>query len=369
VFIGVILVVAVGLTKTRFDIPNPEMESYKELQVNNFVARNIELASTMFLRPVFNEKYYNTFNDPMTKYDLYTFIVFKSDKFMIIRLPETNLDSPYIAARGDRDATYSEFLDEVKTIKHGICLIWLKVEHIERLVVVRYITPGTARIVGDAYPDQVSLNQEMGFVRASSVDELKLETVLQKVKEIFKFKSWEQDKTGVDDLTRIFNMAEDIQLPTSNMVIEREGNPVITNQLFYKKIGEIMNNHTVKYVVSSIRENNTIDVISVGNTGATYIHFLEALNSPKFRLGVLDFVYEGVHQPIAVVWEPKQLKQELRSSLFEELEWMIGKSIPIMAPKSMLEMNLNFMIEYGAEDDPVKRQQKAKEVKETLLHL
>lgn len=368
VFCAIILLIGIGLSRSRVEVPKLDSPEFTKLEVNNFIARNQELAYTMFMRPVINEQYYNTITDPVTKYDLYTFFVFKSDKFMILRLPDNNLDAPYIYSRGDRVATYDDFLDSVKKIKHGMCLVWLKVEHVQRLVIIRFIKEGVSPTITNGYPSKVSLKNEMGFLTASTVDDLKLEKVLQTVKEIFKLKNWEQDKSGVDDLTRIFNMAEDIQLPTENMIITREGVPVFSNQLFYQKVGEIMDNHTCKFVTSTMKQNNTIDVLKIGYKGANYLHFVEAMNVPKFRLGVIDFVYEGVHQPIAVVWEYKQLNKDVLKYLEEPLNWFINRSIPIMIPKTMLEMNLNFMIEYGAEPDPQKRKEKAIEIKGSLLH-
>mmetsp|Transcript_14011 Transcript_14011/g.11984 ORF Transcript_14011/g.11984 Transcript_14011/m.11984 type:complete len:83 (-) Transcript_14011:685-933(-) len=75
--------------------------------------------------------------------DLFGFLIFHSNKYLILQPPPSDNEDPILYTKGDPNANFEDFAFDLHKAQHGLGFYWVQVEHIYRLFMVIYVDEST----------------------------------------------------------------------------------------------------------------------------------------------------------------------------------------------------------------------------------
>jgi len=363
-FLGLMLLVASLFMLSKAAYQRPYIQQYP----GDF--KNIKLVNFLTAAPAINQ--YTSIHTQTDYYDqmfdeIMDFVSGHQNKYLILRVNETKPDLIYVYAKADIKKNYDDFYNEMKKINHGIGLVWIKVEHIERLFMTLYLSNSTSKAIKDAYlggQDLKSLNYkdpEIGVVATTNITDLVLENAMQRNHHVFRIHYYENDDwygnpSWHNDFemgpARYFTKANNassqglhISLPTDHF------DPHIS-----EKFDDLTKNHAHKYVSTKVAKDGTVTLDKVGEKAATYLNFIGTLPQSDLRISLYDFQYEDRRIPVAVFWYIKGTQKDWISTLDAYAKSFQKAAVTILPTDSFNDLDLESFVVLGAIVDPKVRQ-------------
>jgi len=70
---------------------------------------------------------------------MFEFLVLRIHKYLILKFDENHKEAPFVFSSGSEDSTYNQMEENLCDTKHGIGLIWVEVENVNRLEVIKFV--------------------------------------------------------------------------------------------------------------------------------------------------------------------------------------------------------------------------------------
>jgi hypothetical protein len=289
---------------------------------------------------------------------LFDLLVVRSAKYLIIQYDVHDLEVPTIYAKGLQEATYDEMKSKLCEAKHGVGLVWVQVEHIARLFVIKYVQPDVDDEFKSAYPDEEIDENDIGFVSADTCDDLALEKVLQsnrgkyKLFEDEKFEQWDWAPIGQCQYeSHEFAFPDDTYYGNQILLGSNEG----FDPRLVSAFNDLRTQGSYKYVMGAqpteealIKLNGTFDFCSI------YPNLLENLGG-EFTVVVYDFRFEGKSSPFALIWKYGQASTWAKETTKYFIEAMKSVAVPTIAASDYSELDIDKLIEITVLPNPEDR--------------